>query len=88
MSATVHLELARACDGRDLLEFLVRRGLAGELVRSGDHWDVEIGYARREQERLAEEVDRALRAWLAERDSPLVPTRLEGAGYVLSPPAE
>lgn len=87
MAATIHVDLARAVDGSDLVEALTARGLAGELVEADERLSVRVSAADADAERLRSDVSRVLDAWCCERRLPLIPTALGEGGYVLRPPA-
>ena len=84
----LHVELASSCDGAELVEFLATRGLAGSVLSSNDHCELEIRYAVDPDERLRVDFEAALRSWLAEHRPPLVPTASRERGYVLRPPGD
>ena len=89
MPCSMRIELASSPEGPELLDFLRGRGLDGEIVAADERLvALEVGYARGEAERLQSDVWSALRTWLAERDSPLVPAAVGEDLCVLRPPGE
>ncbi len=88
MTEAIHVQVAREVDGVELVGFLETHGLAGELVRANDHFEVEVGYGPAEQERLQAQVWDTITSWLAESGRPLVPTAIGEREYALTPPGE
>lgn len=88
MNGTIHVELTGPRTCSPLIEYLGSRGLAGRLVETDDHCELEVGYAVEPEERLRGEVWGALRDWLAETESPLVLAETPDDGYVLRPAGE
>jgi hypothetical protein len=87
MATSIHVEASRPADAADLADFLEARGLSVEVAPSDDHWEIDVEYALNEEDRLRADVWDALRSWLAERESPLVPVATDER-YVLRPPGE
>jgi len=75
------VELTRESDGPGLLEALAAHGLAGELVDHDHMLAVEV--ADCDETKLAH----AIEDWIAARDLPLVPVRIDDCTYAVSPPA-
>jgi hypothetical protein len=75
------VELTRETDGPALLEALAAHGLEGALVDDDGRLAVEV--ADCEEEQLAH----AIEDWIAARDLPLVPVRIDDCTFTLSPPA-
>ena len=75
------VELTRETDGPGLLQALADHGLAGELIDDAAHLTVEIEDC--DEERLAH----AIEDWIAARDLPLVPVRVDDCTFAVSPPA-
>ena len=74
------VELTRETDGPDLLEALADHGLAAELV--GDtHLAVQVEDC--DEEQLAH----AIEDWIAGRDLPLVPLKIDDCTFAVGPPA-
>lgn len=88
MSRNVHVELSGPRAGSELVGFLASRGLAATVVDTDACCALEVGYAADPDERLHEDVARALRAWVTERQSGLVLSEADENGYVLRPPGE
>jgi hypothetical protein len=74
------VELTREIDGPGLVAALESRGLKGELVGS-EHLAVEVEDC--EEAVLAH----AIEDWIAERELPLVPVRIDDCTYAVAPPA-
>lgn len=85
MSCSMRIELPGPSEGEALLAFLRGRGLEGRSVNEGE---LEVGYAEEEADRLRTDVWCALRAWVAEHESPLVPVSASDDLCVLRPPGE
>ena len=75
------VELTRDSDGPGLLEALAAHGLEGELVEGHDHLAVEVVDC--DETLLAH----AIEDWIAARDLPLVPVRIDDCTFAVSPPA-
>jgi hypothetical protein len=75
------VELTRETDGPGLLEALAEHGLEGELVDDHEHLAVEV--ADCDEAHLAH----AIEDWIASRDLPLVPVRIDDRTFAVSPPA-
>ena len=75
------VELTRETDGPGLLQALADHGLAGELVDDAAHLTVVVEDC--DEERLAH----AIEDWIAARDLPLVPVRVDDCTFAVSPPA-
>jgi len=75
------VELTRETDGPGLLEALAEHGLEGALVDDHAHLTVEV--ADCDETRLAH----AIEDWIAARDLPLVPVRIDDCTFAVSPPA-
>ena len=75
------VELTRETDGPGLLQALADHGLAGELVDDAAHLTVAVEDC--DEERLAH----AIEDWIAARDLPLVPVRVDDCTFAVSPPA-
>ena len=75
------VELTRETDGPGLLEALADHGLAGELVDDDRHLSVTVEDC--DEEQLAH----AIEDWIAARDLPLVPVRIDDCTFAVSPPA-
>jgi hypothetical protein len=88
MTTSIHIELPRPCDGAELVDFLAARGLAGSVVSTNDHCEIEIRDALDPDERLRREFEAALANWLVEHEPPLIPASSPERGYVLRPPAD
>lgn len=88
MSGTIHVELARARDADDLIEFLATRGLTGTLTCANDHCEIEVGYAADPELSLCRDFEAALGSWLENHDRPLIPVSGRQHDYVLRPPAD
>ena len=87
MPEAIRVQLARTVEGRDLLESLAARGLAGRLVEEEGGLAVLVSDGGGDAERLRREVLHALDAWVGESGLPLVPTSLGDEGCALRPPA-
>jgi len=74
------VELTRDSDGPGLLAALTEHGLEGKLVGE-DHLAVQVEDC--DEELLAH----AIEDWIAARDLPLVPVRLDNCTFTVSPPA-
>ncbi len=74
------VELTREIDGPGLVAALERRGLHGELA-AGDRLAVEV------EDCDEAELAHAIEDWIAERELPLVPVRIDDCTYAISPPA-
>ena len=85
MGESVWVEVARLVDGVELVDFLQAQGLAARLAETGDHWEIEVCYARDERDRLRTDVWGALTTWLAEREPQLVPIAVDEDAYALAP---
>ena len=88
MTPMIHVELAGTRNCEELIDYLGARGLAGKLVETNNHCELEVGYAADVQQRLHDEVWDALRSWVAERGSPLVLAAVDDDAYVLRPQGE
>jgi hypothetical protein len=75
------VELTRETDGPGLLQALADHGLAGDLIDDDAHLTVEVEDC--DEERLAH----AIEDWIAARDLPLVPVRVDDCTFAVSPPA-
>jgi hypothetical protein len=75
------VELTRETDGPGLIEALADHGLDGVLVDDQEHLTVEV--ADCDEEKLAH----AIEDWIAARDLPLVPVRIDDCTFAVSPPA-
>jgi hypothetical protein len=85
MSCLVRIEFPSSPDGEELLAFLRERGLDGRVV---NEIALDVGYAQEESERLRSDIRAALRTWLAEHGSPLVPEDVGTNRCVLRPQGE
>jgi hypothetical protein len=74
------VELTREIDGPGLVAALERHGLKGELVGS-EHLAVQVEDC--DEAKLAH----AIEDWIADRDLPLIPVRVDDCTYAVSPPA-
>jgi hypothetical protein len=88
MSRNVHVELSGPRETSELVQFLAGRGLGATVVDGNGCCALDIAYAIDPDERLRDDVARALRDWLAGRESPLVLSEAGDGGYVLRPPGE
>jgi hypothetical protein len=75
------VELTRESDGPGLLEALAAHGLEGALVDDHEHLAVEVEDC--DEGKLAH----AIEDWIAARDLPLVPVRIDDCTFAVSPPA-
>lgn len=75
------VELTRETDGPGLLEALAEHGLEGTLVDDQAHLTVEVTDC--DETQLAH----AIEDWIARRDLPLVPMRIDDCTFAVSPPA-
>jgi hypothetical protein len=75
------VELTRESDGPGLIEALAAHGLDGALVEDQEHLTVEVTDC--DEEQLAH----AIEDWIAARDLPLVPVRIDDCTFAVSPPA-
>jgi len=75
------VELMRETDGPELLETLAAHGLAGELVEHENNLAVEVPDC--DETALAH----AIEDWIAARELPFVPVRIDDCTYAVSPPA-
>jgi hypothetical protein len=75
------VELTRETDGPELLEVLARHGLEGRLVDHEDNVAVEVPDC--DEAQLAH----AIEDWIAARELPFVPVRIDDCTFALSPPA-
>lgn len=88
MNGTIHVELTCPRDGAELLEFLEGHGLAGTVLSTDDHCELEVRSAIDPDERLRRDFETALDSWLAQHGSPLIPASRGGRAYVLRPPGD
>jgi hypothetical protein len=75
------VELTREIDGPGLVAALESHGLKGELVDGREHLVVQVDDCD------DAELAHAIEDWIAERDLPLVPMRIDDCTYAVSPPA-
>ena len=75
------VELTRETDGPGLLAALAEHGLEGELVDGHDHLTVEV------EDCDETKLTHAIEDWIRARDLPLVPVRIDGCTFAVSPPA-
>ncbi len=75
------VELTRETDGPGLIEALAAHGLEGELVDHDQQLAVEVEDC--DEEKLAH----AIEDWIAARDLPLVPVRIDDCTFAVAPPA-
>ena len=85
MPCSMRIELPGPREGEELLAFLRGHGLEGRIVSEAE---LEVGYAQEEAIRLRADVWSALRSWVAEHPSPLVPLSASEDRCVLRPPGE
>jgi hypothetical protein len=74
------VELTRDSDGPGLLETLAEHGLEGELVDHHEYLAVEV--ADCDEAQLAH----AIEDWIAARELPFVPVRIDDCTFAVSPP--
>lgn len=74
------VELTRETDGPGLVAALAEHGLQGKLVGE-EHLAVQV------EDCDETELAHAIEDWIAARDLPLVPVRLDDCTYAVSPPA-
>jgi hypothetical protein len=74
------VELTRETDGPGLLEALAEHGLVAELV-GDEHLAVQVEDC--DEEKLAH----AIEDWIAGRDLPLVPLKIDDCTFTVGPPA-
>jgi hypothetical protein len=74
------VELTRETDGPGLVEALAEHGLQAELV-GDEHLAVQVGDC--DEEHLAH----AIEDWIAARDLPLVPLKIDDCTFAVGPPA-
>ena len=75
---TVAIELTRTCDGPDIARALAERGLDARMASGNGHLVVRA-------DDLAQ-VERALGAWMEERELPFVPYQIDERTVCLAPP--
>ena len=75
------VELTRDYDGPDLIAALADQGLTGRLVVANGRLAVQVDGC--DDAGLVHAID----GWLRDRALPLVPVRIDGSTYALSPPA-
>lgn len=73
------VELTRQSDGPGLVQALAEHGLEAELV--GDDLAVQV------QDCDEEQLTHAIEDWLAERELPFVPIRIDDCTFAVAPPA-
>jgi hypothetical protein len=74
------VELTRETDGPGLLDALAEHGLAAKLV-GDEHLAVQVEDC--DEEKLAH----AIEDWIAARDLPLVPLKIDDCTFAVGPPA-
>ena len=75
------VELTRDSDGPELVAALAEQGLTAELVDDREHLAVQVEDC--DEEKLAH----AIEDWIAARDLPLVPLKIDDCTFAVGPPA-
>ena len=85
MPETIDIHVPRAEVADELTAALAALGFAAALVDDGDVFALQVSYTTTEQDRLVNDATRAIEAWIAERDVPLIVQRANGGGAVRPP---